>query len=232
MILLKRIGKNIGQVLMILGIVLIVYSIFNMYKWRYSQKNMLKENTENIKVITSVENIAENREEKVQFSKKFEEKDESEIEIDNQIHDNHIKREDYENGMMIIDMPKLKVRAGVMKGTAIEELKEGPGLYEISPLVFEQGGNVCIAGHRTTYGAWFRNVDKLISGDHILIEFNGLKYIYKVERVFIVEKNDWSVTKSTGYSALTLTACHPLKSAKQRIVVRAKLEKTEKLPQN
>ena len=230
--LFKRARKNIGQVLLILGIVLILYSIFNMYKWRYSQKNMLKESTENIKVITSIENIVENKIEKVEFIKKSEEKYESQIEVDNQIDARSIQREDYENGMMIIDIPKLKVRAGIMKGTSKEELKEGPGLYEISPLVSEEGGNICIAGHRTTYGAWFRNVDKLISGDDIFIEFNYFKYNYKVEKVFIVAKNDWSVTKPTGYSVLTLTACHPLKSAKQRIVVRAKLEKTERLLHN
>jgi LPXTG-site transpeptidase (sortase) family protein len=45
-----------------------------------------------------------------------------------------------------------------------------------------------------------------------------------VEKVFIIEKNDWSVTLPQGYSALTLTSCHPLNSSKQRIVVRCRLD--------
>jgi sortase A len=85
------------------------------------------------------------------------------------------------------------------------------------------GSNVCIAGHRTTYGAWFRHVDKLEEGDEILLDYDGTSYAYQVEKVFIVAKNDWSITEAVGYSALTLTSCHPLRSSKQRIVVRAKL---------
>ena len=221
--------KNISKCLIIIGLGLAIYSIISMNMWRHTQKTILKENTEKIEDISFVENIEENSEIKEIHINKFKEINEADIEVDSQIQDETIKREDYESGMMTIDIPKLKVRAGVVKGTSKEELKEGPGLYDISPLVTKEGGNVCIAGHRTTYGAWFRNVDKLMAGDDIFIEFGGLRYNYKVERVSIVAKNDWSVTKPTGYSALTLTACHPLKSAKQRIVVRAKLEKTETL---
>ncbi|MGI6705157.1 MAG: class E sortase [Clostridia bacterium] len=135
-------------------------------------------------------------------------------------------REKYKDGMMIIEIPKIKVQAAVIDGTSQRHLKKGPGLYEISPLPDDEDGNVLIAGHRTTYGAWFRHVDKLKEGDEIVLKFNGREYRYRVERVFIVEKNDWSVTEATGYPAFTLTACHPPRSARQRIVVRARLEDT------
>jgi LPXTG-site transpeptidase (sortase) family protein len=133
------------------------------------------------------------------------------------------KREDYQNGQMTIAIPKLEINAAVVSGTTIELLKKGPGLYESSPLPDLDGGNVCIAGHRTTYGAWFRHVDKLEEGDEITLDYDGSSYIYQVERVFIVDKKDWSITEPVGYSSLTLTACHPLRSSKQRIVVRGKL---------
>ncbi len=141
--------------------------------------------------------------------------------------DNILKREDYTEGNMIIDIPKLQVKATIVNGTSPKQLKKGPGLYEISPLPSEEDVNVCIAGHRTTYGAWFRHLDKLSEEDYIYLQLDKLSYIYKVEKVFIVDKKDWSVTKSVGYSALTLTSCHPLKSNKQRIIVRAKLDKIE-----
>jgi LPXTG-site transpeptidase (sortase) family protein len=134
------------------------------------------------------------------------------------------KREDYKNGMMIISIPKIKVKAPVIKGTTVTELKLGPGLYEISSLPDVEGANICIAAHRVTYGAWFKNVDLLVEGDDIELYFNNKTYEYKVEKVFIVEKDDWSVIKNVGYSALTLTSCHPRGSFKQRIVVRAKLQ--------
>lgn len=132
-------------------------------------------------------------------------------------------REDYQSGEMVMEIPKLKVKAAIVDGTSREVLKEGPGLYEISPMPDEEGGNVCIAGHRTTYGAWFRHVEQLKKGDEIKLIYAGASYIYQVEKVFVVDKKDWSVTEPQGYSAITLTACHPLGSAKQRIVVRGKL---------
>jgi len=131
-------------------------------------------------------------------------------------------REAYADGDLWIRIPALGVDAAVIDGTDLKALKKGPGLYEISPMPDEEDGNVCIAGHRTTYGAWFRQVDALAEGDEIILYNDSRQFYYAVERVFIVDQYDWSVTDPTGYTALTLTACHPPGSARQRIVVRAK----------
>jgi LPXTG-site transpeptidase (sortase) family protein len=129
-------------------------------------------------------------------------------------------RADYKTGMMIIDIPKLKVHAAVIGGTTQSDLKKGPCLFENSPLPDLSGGNVCLAAHRDR---WFRYIDKLVKDDDVILEFNNKKYLYKVERVFVVAKNDWSVTYSTGYSALTLVTCISITSSEQRIIVRARL---------
>jgi LPXTG-site transpeptidase (sortase) family protein len=133
-------------------------------------------------------------------------------------------REDYKSGMMLLSIPRLGLVSKVVQGTTEEYLEQGPGLYEISPLPDEEGGNVCIAGHRNAHGSPFRHVDKLQAGDEIVLIFNGFEYIYHTQRVFIVEPDDWSVTEPTGCSSLTLTSCHPLKPPYKRIVVRAHLE--------
>ena len=120
-----------------------------------------------------------------------------------------------------IEIPAIRVSATVVRGTALASLAKGPGWYEESALPGE--GNTAIAGHRTMYGAWFRNTDKLTSGDVINIIYDGQVYEYRVEKVFPISNNDWSVIEPCGYSALTLTTCHPPGSAVQRLVVRAKL---------
>lgn len=129
----------------------------------------------------------------------------------------------YKNGGITIIIPKINITAKVMKDTKADTLKYGPGIYEKSPLPDIKGANVCIAGHRTTYGKWFLNIDKLSFGDDIILIFNKCRYFYSVEKVFIIANNDWSVTYPQGYSALTLTSCHPPGSAKQRIAARARL---------
>jgi len=138
-------------------------------------------------------------------------------------------REGYESGMMHIVIPAIHVTAGIGDGTERETLKGGPGLYECSSLPDEAVGNVCIAGHRTTYGAWFRHLDLLKKGDKIYLFFNGNTYIYEVEKVFVVDKCDWSITEKTDARILTLSACHPIGSAKERIVVRADLAAQEEI---
>ncbi|MGI6604961.1 MAG: class E sortase [bacterium] len=128
-----------------------------------------------------------------------------------------------EQATATIEIPRLKVSAMLVYGTSREQLKKGPGFYEESPLPYEEGANVLIAGHRTTYGAWFRHLDSLEAGDEISLYVGGKRYLYRVEKVFSVAKDDWSVTDPVGYSVLTLTTCHPPGSARERLVVRARL---------
>ncbi|MEW6183396.1 MAG: class E sortase [Bacillota bacterium] len=124
----------------------------------------------------------------------------------------------------VIEIPAINLSAAVVKGTARSGLNKGPGWYEQSALPGQ--GNTAIAGHRTMYGAWFRHVDRLKAGDPIILRYEGKVYRYEVERVFPVANNDWSVIKPCGYPVLTLTTCHPVGSARQRLVVRAALEET------
>ncbi|HBM79353.1 MAG TPA: hypothetical protein DD426_00710 [Clostridiaceae bacterium] len=132
-----------------------------------------------------------------------------------------IKRGEYKSGMMTIDILKLGVHAGVINGTTTKDLKLGPALFEISPLPNVTGGNVCIAAHRDR---WFKAIDKLNKDDEIILTLSGKKYVYKVEKIFIVAKNDWSVTHNTGYSALTLVTCISATNSEKRIILRAKLD--------
>lgn len=217
--IIKLIKKNKGNILIIVGVFLILYSILSIYKWKFVQSNIINQD----KVSSDGKLFAEEDLELPIVEKNKE--NEKKLEDDKKDVNNEIERQNYKRGEMIIEIPSIDVKAAIMEGTTIELLKQGPGLYEISPLPSKDANNVCIAGHRTTYGAWFRNVDKLKEGDHIILSFNEKKYVYKVEKVFVVEKNDWSVTNLTGYSSITLTSCHPVGSSKQRIIVRGKLDK-------
>jgi LPXTG-site transpeptidase (sortase) family protein len=129
---------------------------------------------------------------------------------------------------LFLEIPALDLEVAVVRGTEREQLKKGPGLYENSPLPgIADEANVAIAGHRTTYGAWFRHADKLEPGDVIRLTVGSDTYVYHVEQVFPVAKDDWSVVEPVGYDALTLTTCHPPGSSRERLVVRACLVGTK-----
>lgn len=120
-----------------------------------------------------------------------------------------------------IKMDRIDSSYFVVEGTDQESLRKGPGHYPKTPLPGERG-TVAIAGHRTTYGAPFRHIDRLRPGDRIALEMPYATFTYAVQRTRIVPPTQVSVTRPVGYRRLVLSACHPLYSAAQRIVVFAR----------
>ena len=125
-----------------------------------------------------------------------------------------------------IRIPRAGADFVFVKGTTTEPLKKGPGLYPQTPLP-GVGGTTAIAGHRTTYLAPFRRIDRLRPGDPITIDVPYGSFTYRVEKRLIVEPTATWVIRRVRYDRLVLTACHPLYSAAQRIVIFARLVKTE-----
>jgi sortase A len=121
-----------------------------------------------------------------------------------------------------IEIPAIGVSEYVVEGTDTSSLRKGPGHYPETPLPGD-GGTSGIAGHRTTYGAPFREVDQLKRGDRIVLDMPDGHFVYRVERTKIVDDEDLSVLDDVGYDRLMLSACHPLYSAAQRVIVFAKL---------
>jgi sortase A len=120
-------------------------------------------------------------------------------------------------------IPRLDTHYVVVEGTNTDNLRRGPGHYRGTALP-GQPGTVGIAGHRTTYGAPFRHLDALRAGDAITITMPYGRFVYRVEGTRIVKPQDVSSLRSIGRQRLALTACHPLYSAAQRLVVLARLE--------
>lgn len=110
----------------------------------------------------------------------------------------------------------------VVQGTSTSDLELGPGHYRSTALP-GLGRTVAIAGHRTTYLAPFRNLDSLHAGDRIVLKMPYGTFDYAVQYQRVVNPNAWWITRNVGYDRLVLSACTPLYSAAQRIVVFARL---------
>ena len=123
-------------------------------------------------------------------------------------------------------MPKLDRSYVVVEGTDLGTLRKGPGHYPKTPLP-GQGGTVAVAGHRTTYGAPFRPVDKLKAGDELEMDMPYGRFSYRVDKVRIVGPDATWITRKRDKEQLVLSACHPLYSAAKRIVVFSTLVRSE-----
>ena len=120
-----------------------------------------------------------------------------------------------------IKIPALGLDTVVVEGITPSALRAGAGHYPQTPLPCE-GGNVSIAGHRTTYGRPFGNVDQLKPGDTIELTTPIGGCVYQVSRApFVVAPSELSVIDPTPERSLTLTTCHPKGSAAQRLIIRA-----------
>lgn len=127
-----------------------------------------------------------------------------------------------------IMIPHIGVDAVVVQGVTDKALEAGSGHYPQTPLPCATG-DVAIAGHRTTYGKPFANVNLLGPGDVITLTTPVGSCVYRVARApFVVGADDWAVVDNTpGVATLTLTACHPKGSASHRIVIKADLVTAE-----
>ena len=114
----------------------------------------------------------------------------------------------------------------VVFGATNKKLEYGPG-YILGTSLPGSGGNFAIAGHRTTYGAPFGNLDRVQVGETIIFQTNTNQYKYQVIDVKIISPEDNYVLENYGDDRITLTTCHPKFSAKQRLVVIGQLEKVE-----
>jgi sortase A len=135
----------------------------------------------------------------------------------------------------VIKIDKIGVDKVVVEGTSVPDLRKGPGHYTGSPLP-GQLGNAAIAGHRTTYGAPFGDLDQLAQGDKISVRTLTGTWDYKVLNDYPIavkpnqtEVLDPTTDPATGQpvATLTLTTCEPKYQATERLVVKAQLTSSQ-----
>jgi len=128
-----------------------------------------------------------------------------------------------------IRIPKIGINQVVVEGTNTPDLRKGPGHYIGTPLP-GQGGNASIAGHRTTYGHPFYNLDSVKVGDPIVLTTLQGIFVYDTTKSLVVSPSNTDVIKNMFADMLTLTTCNPRFSASTRLVVQAKLAHSQLFP--
>jgi sortase A len=121
-----------------------------------------------------------------------------------------------------IVIPDAEVDWMIVEGVEPADLRKGPGHMPWTALP-GQVGNALISGHRTTNGAPFYNLNRLEPGDTITVETLIGTHTYEVVGNQIVPPTGVWVTEQWEGAWLTLTTCNPRYSARERLIVFAKL---------
>ncbi len=122
-----------------------------------------------------------------------------------------------------IRIPAIGLDHEIYEGIWLTVIDVGPGHWPGTPLPGRYG-NAVFGGHRVTHSHPFLDLDRLAVGDRIEFSVNdGTTAIYAVTEQLIVDPSAlWIVDQAPGHT-VTLFACHPKGSARQRIVIRAEL---------
>lgn len=130
-----------------------------------------------------------------------------------------------------IRIPRIGADFVLVYGTGTEELEQGPGIYTQSTYPGTRfpglGGTTAIAGHRTTFLEPFRHIDQLRHGERIFVDMPYAHFVYTVlGHRSVVPSDVEAAIRGAGYSRLVLSACTPLFSAAERLLVFARLTRT------
>jgi sortase A len=123
-------------------------------------------------------------------------------------------------GMIVI--PKINLVHPIFEGIEEPVIHWGPGHWPGSAIP-GMNGNAVFAGHRVTHTRPFLDIDLLAPGDQIIFHLATATYVYEVTEHVIVSPTDLWITNPTPTPTVTIFACHPKHTAKQRYVVRGKL---------
>lgn len=129
-----------------------------------------------------------------------------------------------------LSIPSLKIKDALVDLGSMD-LKNSLIQYPQTALP-GQLGNTVIFGHSVlpqffnpkSYLTIFATLFRLKQGDEIFIDFDKIKYKYKVEEMFEIKPTDFSVLEQRFDSRyLTLITCSPPGTYLRRLVVKAKL---------
>lgn len=128
-------------------------------------------------------------------------------------------------------VPKLGVDVAVLTGVDEKTLEGGAWHREPQNGDPVSGGNFVLAAHRFNLGLTpyqtrakspFYHIDKLQNGDDIYVDYSGVRYAYKVSKLYKVDSNQVSIESRTKDSQITMYSCDLGGPEKGRAVIEAK----------
>lgn len=137
-------------------------------------------------------------------------------------------------GFAIIHLPKLGIDTPIAQGVSKPDVldKGMVGHYDRKPLKtampWDRQGNFALAAHRNTHGEPFRYINRLVTGDEIVVETATKFYTYRMtSRLASTSPSNTSVIDpvpaQSGFRKpgryVTLTTCTPEFTSKYRLIV-------------
>ena len=110
------------------------------------------------------------------------------------------------NPIAVIEIPRFGDKVAVTEGVDLSVIAYSAGHFPETPLPWDDSGNSVFAAHNDTF---FKNVEKLVPGDKILIHSKEGSFEYRVTGLKEVDPSDVSVLENvTDRKKITLVTCN------------------------
>ncbi len=185
-------------VLSIIGVILVVVSLFLDFKAKSIKDNLIKD-----------------------YEARVEESNKNKI-AEDKISEGYKNNNSATNNLgtiAILKISSIDLEAPVVNGE--DNLKYVVAKYRNSPN-FGENGNTILAGHNNMAGSIFKNLYKVKVGDIVEVQYGNKIFKYKISKKEIVEPNDSSLlTQDLSKKEITLITC--TNRAKQRLILKGEL---------
>ena len=135
------------------------------------------------------------------------------------------KQEEKINYIAVLKIPKIKlVRGLVDRNSYLNNVKYNVEILKDSASPEEQNGNVILAAHSGNARiSYFRNLDKLVLGDDISLEYKSKIYKYKIADIYLIDKTGTAeIIRNKNKNTLTLITCKH--NTNKQIIIIAELQ--------
>lgn len=175
----------IGSLSILVGISIIGYHIYSDYRLKNIEDNNIQEFFNE-----------EQNEETIQ--------EEVFVEVENK----KVDETNYDY-IAILEIPKINLKRGLSQDKYYNNVNRNVEILKGSTMPNISKGNFILAGHSGSGRvAYFRNLNKLTIGDISYIYYGGIKYTYKVNNIYDIEKTGTAtITRDLNKTTLTMITC-------------------------
>ena len=175
----------IGSLSILIGISIIGYHIYSDYRLKNIEDNNIQEFFNE-----------EQKEETIQ--------EEVFVEVENK----KVDETNYDY-IAVLEIPKINLKRGLSQDKYYNNVNRNVEILKGSTMPNISKGNFILAGHSGSGRvAYFRNLNKLTIGDISYIYYGGIKYTYKVNNIYDIEKTGTAtITRDLNKTTLTMITC-------------------------
>ena len=161
-----------------------------------------------------------NYEPKIEISYKTNNTDDKNIKEEKQTVENTLKVNTSNDYLAVIEIPKISLRRYLYDVNSKQnDVDKNIEVLKNSDMLNVKCWNLILAWHNgNTYVRHFKNLQKLVINDEIIIYYNNIKYVYKVSKIYDVLKTGTvAIKRDKSQNTVTLITC--LGNDRQLVVI-------------